>query len=90
MNELEHELLLELAADVKKLRLEVLDLTRQIERQKSRKQWYSMKEFCEVMKISRYTVMDRIKMGFYPWAVKDGKSWRFPSIQVERITANLA
>lgn len=90
MTELEHTMLFEMAADIKKLQLEIIELKGRLAGPKRQGEWYTMGEFCEIMKLSRYTVMERLRTGQYPWAVKDGKSWRFPAVQVNKITANLA
>lgn len=86
----ETHLIMQLAEKVEALTHEVQELRRAVQHGQNRKQWYTMAEFCQIMKISRTTVQERLRLGEYCWARKDGKSWRFPAEQVERITANLA
>lgn len=86
----ETHLILQLAEKVEALTQEVRELRAAVQQDKNRKKWYTMAEFCKIMKISRTTVQERLRAGRYCWAMKDGKNWRFPADQVERITANLA
>lgn len=86
----ETHLLMQLMGKVEALTMKVEELTRTVEHGQNKKKWYSMAEFCQIMKLSRQTIQERLAAGQYEWAQKDGKGWRFPAEKVEKITANLA
>lgn len=85
----EIRLILELHGKIQKLTDKIVELENQIATGTTKQKWYTMEEFCNIIKVGRRTVTDRLKAGEYPWAKKNGRGWRFPAKKVEKLTSNI-
>lgn len=88
MNELK-EMLLEMSAELRLLRAEVVSLQVTVENSKIRQQYFGMREACEFMRISRTKMQQMLSAGELPWAVRKGKKWMFPVSKMNEYMSNI-
>ena len=73
------EMLEEVRADVKMLRVEVVTLKNELDKYKAQGKYMTTAEACAILRIGRTTMHERLTSGEYPWAVKRHGKWLFPA-----------
>lgn len=84
------EMLEEVRADVKSLRVELMQLKNEQERVRAKGQYLTMAEACDLLRIGRTTMTERLSEGIYPWAIKRHGKWLFPADKLRLHAAGLA
>lgn len=73
-----------LTGEVRLLRAEVMRLRLRTKEDDLKGQWLTMQEACEYLRISRNTMQRRLTEGDIDFAVKRGKSWKFPADRLKQ------
>ena len=90
MNEIElRQLLNELCGEIRTLRREVMQLRSDRYDENLRGRFFTMKEACSFLKISRTTMQRRLTDGEIGFAIKKGKSWLFPAEKLKIYASGL-
>lgn len=84
------EMLEEVRVDVKSLRVELMQLKNEQERTRAKGQYLTMAEACDLLRIGRTTMTERLSEGIYPWAIKRHGKWLFPADKLRLHAAGLA
>lgn len=84
------EMLEEVRVDVKSLRVELMQLKNEQERARAKGQYLTMAEACDLLRIGRTTMTERLSQGEYPWAIKRHGKWLFPADKLRLHAAGLA
>lgn len=84
------EMLEEVRADVKSLRVELMQLKNEQERSRAKGHYLTMAEACDLLRIGRTTMTERLSEGIYPWAIKRHGKWLFPADKLRLHAAGLA
>lgn len=74
----------ELTESVGILRMEVMRLAEMTRNDLLRGKWLTLDEACKYLRISRTTMQRRLADGEIGFAVKQGKSWKFPAEELKR------
>lgn len=84
------EMLEEVRADVKSLRVELMQLKNEQERARAKGQYLTMAEACDLLRVGRTTMTERLNGGEYPFAIKRHGKWLFPADKLRLHAAGLA